>query len=291
MVLVAEPKRRVPVHHKKRTGQHHKSGKHYSKTYWPYLPLLLIVMLGVVLSHAWNNQNKSVLGYATSVVPDTLLSETNAQRLHNGDGRLQNNADLTKAAQARANDMVAHNYWSHTSPTGQQAWQFISANGYHYAVAGENLAYGFGSSDAIVNAWMRSSEHRANILNNQYADVGFGIANSANFDGHGAETIVVAMYGAPAASGTTQSSDVLGAASTRQVARIQLLSSGTLLLSLTSAIAGAAIAIFIIRHGLLWRRAVVRSEAFVMRHPALDLVLVSVGILGFILTRTSGAIH
>lgn len=294
MVLVAETKRRVPVHHKKRMGAHHHTqSKHYSKTYWPYLPLLLIVGVGLVLSNSWAHQDKGVLGYAVAVSPSGLLQDTNTQRSADHETALMQNAQLNSAAQAKAEDMAKQNYWSHVSPEGEQPWQFIENAGYNYATAGENLAYGFGSSSAVLNAWMHSAEHRANILNAKYQDVGFGIVNAANFQGHGAETIVVAMYGQPAAGAAVANAHaVLGAQSTQTVSRLQLFgfAANPWIFGMISALAGAAIGIFIIRHALLWRRALVKSEVFVMQHRLFDVALITISIAGFVLTRAVGRI-
>ena len=194
MVLAAHPKHKVSIHDKKRFGQHHKPSKHYTKTYWPYLPMLLVVLCGFVLNLTWH-PGQAVLGYATSISPTGLLDETNTQRTQNSETALAMNSQLMQAAQAKANDMVAKNYWSHVSPDGTQPWQWITNAGYSYMSAGENLAYGFDTSSATVSGWMNSAEHRANILNSDFQDVGFGIANSPNFNGDGEETVVVAMYG------------------------------------------------------------------------------------------------
>jgi Cysteine-rich secretory protein family len=196
MVLAAHPKHKQSVHDKKRFGQHHKPGKSYTKTYWPYLPMLLVVLCGFVLNLSWH-PGQAVLGYATDVSPYGLLDDTNIQRTQNGETALALNNQLASAAQAKANDMVAKDYWAHVSPNGTQPWQFIAAAGYSYASAGENLAYGFDTSAATVAGWMNSAEHRANILDTGFQDVGFGIANSPNFNGSGEETVVVAMYGQP----------------------------------------------------------------------------------------------
>jgi hypothetical protein len=127
-----------------------------------------------------------------------LLVGTNAQRNANGLGSLAINSKLNQAAQAKANDMVARNYWAHNTPDGQAPWVFFQNAGYDYATAGENLAYGFTSSDATVAAWMNSPPHRENVLGASYTEVGFGFANSADFNGAGEETVVVAEYGSPA---------------------------------------------------------------------------------------------
>ena len=137
-----------------------------------------------------------VLGYATNISTGALLSETNAQRSANGLGGYAASVKLNQAAQAKANHMIANDYWSHYSPDGVTPWYFIEQAGYSYTRAGENLAYGFATSSGVVGGWMNSPTHKANILDSGFAHVGFGIANGANFQG-GENTVVVAMYGQP----------------------------------------------------------------------------------------------
>jgi hypothetical protein len=156
----------------------------------------MIVIAGVIINATWQ-AGKGVLGYATNVSISALLQETNIQRSDNGQPALSLNSKLSQAAQAKANDMAKRDYWSHTTPDGEQPWQFITAAGYDYTSAAENLAYGFDSSNGTVSGWMNSAGHRANLLNNTYSDVGFGIANAPNYQGDGEETIVVAMYAKP----------------------------------------------------------------------------------------------
>lgn len=141
-----------------------------------------------------------VLAYATNISPAGLLSATNAQRTSNGAAALASNGLLNSAAQAKANDMVARNYWSHQTPDGQQPWVFVTSAGYQYLSAGENLAYGFMTSAATITGWMNSPSHRANLLSTNFTEVGFGIANSADYVGNGPQTVVVAMYGKPQAT-------------------------------------------------------------------------------------------
>lgn len=133
-----------------------------------------------------------VLAYATSINVDDLLAATNQSRASNGLGPLTLNAKLNNGALAKANDMIAKNYWSHNSPDGTQPWAFFVGAGYNYVRAGENLAYGFDTSNGVETGWMNSAGHRANVLGN-FADVGFGIANGPNYQG-GPNTVVVAFY-------------------------------------------------------------------------------------------------
>lgn len=300
MVLIPQAKPPTRVHHKKRSGKHHKHSKDYSKPYWPYLPLLAIVGIGIIANGVWTQRTTNVLGYATDVSATQLLADTNQQRSANHEAGLQLNSKLSAAAQAKANDMVRRNYWSHNTPDGRAPWTFVTQAGYQYRAAGENLAYGFNDSKTLVSGWMNSTEHRANILNNQYQDVGFGIANAPNFQGSGTETVVVALYGAPTnaaavagarTSTTTNLATTLPAA--KRVARLQILGTGISSWGVfaVSSIAAIAAVGFVLRHGLLWRRAWARSEAFVMHHPFLDILIIGIATVGFVLTRTAGMIH
>ena len=161
--------------------------------------MLLIVILGFVINTMWSASGQGVLSYATNMNISALLQETNIQRSQNGKDALALNGLLNKAAQQKANDMAARNYWSHTSPEGTQPWQVISSVGYTYTTAGENLAYGFDTSANAISGWMNSAGHRANVLSENFREVGFGIANAENYQGDGEQTIVVAMYATPKA--------------------------------------------------------------------------------------------
>ncbi|HET7059990.1 MAG TPA: CAP domain-containing protein [Candidatus Saccharimonadales bacterium] len=297
MTFVNQPKRNSS-HHKKRAGQHHRHSDHYLKTYWPYLPMLLIVGLGLIVNSLWSHQN--VLGASSDFSNSALLTDTNAQRSASHENGLALNNQLSAAAQAKANDMVQHNYWAHTSPDGKTPWSFITTAGYHYQMAGENLAYGFSNAGDTVAGWMNSPTHRANILNANYKDVGFGVAQSPDYQGQGPATIIVAEYGEPAeaapvtSGGTAGVQDTqLAAAKSQPVSRIQLLTNGQATWSsvAVAAIAGAAVALFLLRNGLRLKRLVLEGESFVLHHPMLDITLVFAGTMAFIFAQASGTIH
>jgi hypothetical protein len=143
-------------------------------------------------------KTSQVLAYATNISRADLLTYTNQSRAQNGLGALALNSQLNTSSQNKAQDMITYDYWAHTSPSGVEPWYWFDAAGYVYSGAGENLAYGFDSSSGTVNGWMNSPSHRANMLGD-YVDVGFGIANGANYQG-GPNTVVVAHYGKPQAS-------------------------------------------------------------------------------------------
>jgi uncharacterized protein YkwD len=284
---------------RQRVGHHHQHSNHYIKTYWPYLPMLAIISAGFVANNWLGNLHKNVLGYATDMSVSSLLTDTNQVRSAHGSSQLHLNAQLDQAAQAKANDMAARNYWSHITPDGTTPWSFITASQYTYESAGENLAYGFTGASSVITGWMNSPEHRANLLGD-YKDVGFGIANIPNFQHNGPETLVVAMYASPAtteaatlgASTHTSEAPVLDHSSSRHVARVQLASGssawGVILVSLLGL---AGFALVVPRHSFAWRKALVRGERFVLKHPLLDIIGVSLVAASIILTHTAGIIR
>ena len=186
----------TPVH-RKRVGQHHRKTTKYARPYWPYLPMIAIITLGIFANSLLGPLRTSVLGYATNTTVSGLLAGTNTERANNGYSSLRLNSQLSAAAVAKAQDMATNDYWAHVSPTGLTPWYWVSNAGYSYTTAGENLAYGFSSSSETITGWMNSPGHRANILNADFQEVGFGIYNVANYQGSGPQTIVVAMYAQP----------------------------------------------------------------------------------------------
>ena len=93
------------------------------------------------------------------------------------------------------NDMFAKQYWAHVSADGKQPWDFISDAGYSYTVAGENLARDFQHADQVVEAWMASPTHKANILHEKYTEIGIAVVEG-NLEGI-ETTLVVQMFGNP----------------------------------------------------------------------------------------------
>lgn len=137
-----------------------------------------------------------VLGYATDIRLEELLSLTNAKRQEAGLSPLSVNGQLSQAAAGKAADMFAKGYWAHTSPDGKLPWDFIVGAGYTYTVAGENLAKNFNDSRGVMDAWMASASHKENLLKPSYKDIGFAIVNGTL---NGEETtLVVQMFGASA---------------------------------------------------------------------------------------------
>jgi uncharacterized protein YkwD len=166
---------------------------HLQRFSWFTLVATGLLVVQLAASNFQLGDQTATLGQAVDMTSETLLNETNEQRSAHKLNSLRLNPQLTNAATEKALDMVQQNYWSHNAPDGKTPWYFIEAAGYEYVNAGENLAYGFRTSDGVVSGWMNSEKHRENLLGN-YQEVGFGYANSDSFQG-GSYTVVVAMYG------------------------------------------------------------------------------------------------
>ena len=105
----------------------------------------------------------------------------NEIRAKNGLGSLTYDWELSRVARYKSQDMKDKKYFSHTSPTYGSPYQMMQQFGITYRTAGENIAKGYASPQAVVNAWMNSPGHRANILNTSYTRIGVGYVASGNY--------------------------------------------------------------------------------------------------------------
>lgn len=121
----------------------------------------------------------NVGGEANQVVltKGKIVAETNRQRFDNGMlPPLVENSKLSAAALAKANDMFESQYFDHISPSGVGPGDLVKNHGYEYIVAGENLILGnFKDEKEVVQLWMDSPGHRANILNERFTEIGVAI--------------------------------------------------------------------------------------------------------------------
>ncbi len=131
--------------------------------------------------------------YASAITPNNIIYLTNQERSKLGLATLTSNAMLSVAAQAKANDMFAKQYWDHFGPNGETPWQFIRGAGYSYVYAGENLAKGFKTSEGVVEAWMASPTHKANIVSANYKEIGVAVVDGVLLGKQ--VTLVVQMFG------------------------------------------------------------------------------------------------
>ena len=283
----------------KRQGNHHRQSKKYKQVYWPYLPLLAISVFMLIFSLVPYQRGKT-LAYAVEMSRETLLQVTNSSRQQYGRSTLRLNNELNAAAQAKASDMSAKNYWSHKTPEGDDPWVFIDNAGYTYSKAGENLAYGFKDSSTTVNGWMKSPSHRDNLLDSQFLDVGFGYANIADYQQNGPGTVVVAMYGRPQTMPVTTTADNLPTnfatnpdQPVRAITKAEALTGNRLpWLSFAIGLAsGGAVMLLFINHGLRLRKLFIKSEKYFVAHPLLDVSLVLLIVSALELSTTVGYIH
>ncbi|MEC2078123.1 CAP domain-containing protein [Metabacillus fastidiosus] len=103
----------------------------------------------------------------------------NKERTSRGLKPLTHRADLKNVAEKKAQDMINSNYFSHTSPNYGSPFDMMKTFGISYQAAGENIAKGQKSPQEVMNAWMNSSGHRANILKPEYDSIGVGFYNGA----------------------------------------------------------------------------------------------------------------
>ena len=120
--------------------------------------------------------DSSVLNYEKEVV--RLVNEERAKR---GLKELTYNWELSRVARYKSQDMKDNRYFSHTSPVYGSPFQMMKDFGITYKSAGENIARGQRSPQAVVNAWMNSSGHRANILNASFTQIGVGYVAEGNY--------------------------------------------------------------------------------------------------------------
>jgi hypothetical protein len=162
-----------------------------SKMFWQHkvfatiLTILLVVaIVAVPISFVW----------ASPISRGAVVELTNQQRVANGDAALTINYQLTMAAQNKADDMMKNGYWEHYH-NGKSPWDWMHESGYQFTAAGENLAIDFNDADSLMQAWMNSPDHRQNILNPVFTDIGIGISQG-EYQGH-QTTMVVQMFGTP----------------------------------------------------------------------------------------------
>lgn len=168
----------------------------YDNSFYPYLlrkPALSVFVVAILGFNIFASAFSTSVS-AGDITPDSIVALTNNERAGEGLGSLSIDPRLSAAAEAKAADIFANQYWSHYGPAGQTPWDFILASGYDYVYAGENLAKGFTDAESVVSAWMASKSHRENILGANYVNIGVAVV-SGNLLGSDV-ILVVQMFGA-----------------------------------------------------------------------------------------------
>lgn len=148
----------------------------------------LSIYAGAVLLPRLSVQFAAVLPSAVTILTNELRAESLLPELAVSD-------DITRAAQAKADDMALKGYFAHVSPDGSQPWHWLDRAGYSYEYAGENLAVNFVDSEELVEAWRNSPTHNLNLIGPRYTETGVGTAKGMY---KGKEAVfVVQMFASP----------------------------------------------------------------------------------------------
>ncbi|HGH7180022.1 serine protease [Bacillus cereus] len=110
-----------------------------------------------------------------------VVELTNAERTKQGLPALKIDTELSKVARIKSEDMQKNNYFDHNSPTYGSPFDMMKKFGISYTSAGENIAQGQRTPEEVVQAWMNSAGHRANILNNGFTHIGVGYVENGNY--------------------------------------------------------------------------------------------------------------
>ncbi|MEK4229688.1 SafA/ExsA family spore coat assembly protein [Solibacillus sp. FSL H8-0538] len=126
-------------------------------------------------------QKISVPTQEGTTVEQEVLRLVNVERANAGLPALKNDWELARVAEYKSQDMHDKGYFSHTSPTYGSPFDMMKSFGINYKAAGENIAQGQRTAAEVVEAWMNSEGHRANILNKDYTHMGVGYVKDGNY--------------------------------------------------------------------------------------------------------------
>ena len=112
---------------------------------------------------------------------EEVIRLVNGIRAQYGLNELKSNWELSRVARFKSQDMHDRRYFSHNSPTYGSPFDMMKSFGISYRSAGENIACGYKTPQSVVDGWMNSSGHRANILNSSYTQIGVGYVAKGNY--------------------------------------------------------------------------------------------------------------
>ena len=120
-------------------------------------------------------------GASVSAYEQEVVTLVNAERARYGLSALTLDETLCGYARVKSQDMHDQGYFSHTSPTYGSPFDMMRSFGVSYRSAGENIAMGYSTPEAVVAAWMNSAGHRANILSANYTTLGVGYVEDGGY--------------------------------------------------------------------------------------------------------------
>ncbi len=116
-----------------------------------------------------------------SAYESEVVRLVNIERQKNGLSPLTQDWQLSRVARYKSEDMKNKGYFSHTSPTYGSPFEMMKNFGISYRSAGENIAKGYATPEAVVKGWMNSPGHRANILNKSFTHIGVGYVENGSY--------------------------------------------------------------------------------------------------------------
>ena len=146
---------------------------------------VILILTSFMLSPVLKGQANSAIS------AEAIIILTNQTRLQNVLPTLKVNHLLTKSAENKAKAIIKNQFFAHDQPDGKKFSEWIKEKDYHYLIVGENLAMGFSSNEAIMNAWMQSPMHKENILKSEYQDIGLAVVKGKM---NGQETYIIVQY-------------------------------------------------------------------------------------------------
>jgi uncharacterized protein YkwD len=127
----------------------------------------------------------------------SVIAGMNLQRAAHHLPPLREDPRLDKAADDRVADMLSLGYWAHVAPDGRAPFDVLLPHGYTFEAAAENLAAGFENVHRMMEGWMDSAGHRANILSEEYLDCGVAVIEGGTTRRWSRGTSVVVLFGKP----------------------------------------------------------------------------------------------
>jgi len=139
----------------------------------------------------------SNIASAAAITPQNIINLTNRERERYGLDELFINEKLTRAAEKKAEDLLAAQTFSHNF-NDKKFSQWIKDENYNYMVVGENLGINFNDDGALFNAWLASPTHKKNILHQDYKEIGVAVVSGSWLEDKA--SLVVQLFGTPANS-------------------------------------------------------------------------------------------
>lgn len=113
-------------------------------------------------------------------IENEIIRLVNLQRSYNGLQPLASNWQASRVARYKCNDMISNNYFAHISPVYGSPFKMMESFGLKFSAGAENIAYGQRTAQEVMNTWMNSAGHKANILSKSYTQIGVGVAKKSN---------------------------------------------------------------------------------------------------------------